>query len=86
MVAKPHNTPKQRNGLMTWPTQFGCDITAVQVVPGNHDIDQVEISAGCGFLLARIAEHGEIKLDEFLKNDRDPRVTLRPLQCLHPFR
>lgn len=49
----------------------GCEITDIQVVPGNHDIDRDEISAGCGYLLAQIAKRGEGKLDEFLKNDRD---------------
>lgn len=53
----------------------GCEITDIQIVPGNHDIDRAEISAGCGFLLSQIAEHGEAKLDEFLNNDRD-RATL----------
>jgi predicted phosphodiesterase len=53
----------------------GCEITDIQVVPGNHDIDRAEISAGCGFLLSQIVEHGEVKLDEFLNHDRD-RATL----------
>jgi predicted phosphodiesterase len=53
----------------------GCEITDIQVVPGNHDIDLAEISAGGGFLLSQIAEYGEVKLDEFLSNDRD-RATL----------
>ena len=53
---------------------IGCEITDVQVVPGNHDIDRSAISAGCELMLNEIAAGGEEKLDDFLESEQDREV------------
>lgn len=44
----------------------GCSKTAVQVVPGNHDIDRDQISHLGKMLLDAVIQQGEVELDKFL--------------------
>ena len=53
---------------------IGCEKTAVQIVPGNHDIDRDGISSGCQLMLNQIITGGEAKLDEFLADELDREV------------
>ena len=53
---------------------IGCEKTAVQIVPGNHDIDRDGISSGCQLMLDQIIAGGESKLDEFLADELDREV------------
>lgn len=63
----------------------GCDKTAVQVVPGNHDIDRGAISSGCELMLGRIIEEGETKLDAFLADELDREVLYGRFVAYRPF-
>ena len=44
---------------------IGCEKTAVQVVPGNHDIELSAISSGCRLMLREIDTEGIPKLNSF---------------------
>ncbi|MCA1441992.1 metallophosphoesterase [Ensifer sp. IC4062] len=63
----------------------GCADTAVQVVPGNHDIDREEISAGCKLMLDSILQHGEPTFDKFLNNPVDCETLYRKLSAYLDF-
>jgi hypothetical protein len=62
-----------------------CDITEVLVVPGNHDIDRDEITAGAEIILDTIAEQGEDALDRFLASEADRELLFRRFQAFQPF-
>lgn len=57
----------------------GCIETAVQVVPGNHDIDRSEISGGCHLMLKNILEEGEPAFDKYLNDAVDCETLYRKL-------
>lgn len=63
----------------------GCANTAVQVVPGNHDIDRTGISSGCKLMLEQIIANGEPKLDEFLESELDREVLYGRFAAYRPF-
>ena len=52
----------------------GCGVKDVLVVPGNHDVDRNEITAGCELFLKRILEIGEEELERYLQNPLDREV------------
>jgi len=63
----------------------GCAITDIQVVPGNHDIDQNEISHASELMLKEIADNGEEALDKFLVADRDREMLYARFSAYRPF-
>ena len=63
----------------------GCPPTAVKLVPGNHDVDQARISAGCEFLIDQILSGGEPKLDAFLANEDDCKTLYNRFAAYEPF-
>lgn len=63
----------------------GCPRTAVQVVPGNHDIDRSQISEGCRMMLREIAEQGEARLDAFLSSEVDAKALYQRLDTYFSF-
>jgi hypothetical protein len=52
----------------------GCQITDIQVVPGNHDINREGICRSSEMMLADITENGELRLDYFLELEKDREV------------
>jgi predicted phosphodiesterase len=64
---------------------IGCKKTAVQVVPGNHDIDIEGISSGCTMMLDAIREHGEVKLHTFLESLLDRENLYNRFTAYRPF-
>lgn len=64
---------------------IGCSRSDVQVVPGNHDIDWNEISAGVAYLLKEIETHGEDKLNEFLNAPNDREMLYRRFNAYERF-
>ncbi len=63
----------------------GCNATAVQVVPGNHDIDRAEISGGCHLMLKEILDQGEVVFDKFLNDEADCATLYRKLSAYWTF-
>lgn len=63
----------------------GCSNTAVQVVPGNHDIDRDHISGGCMLMIEKVKADGELHLDAFLENDVDCENLYRKLSAYWSF-
>lgn len=63
----------------------GCAETAVQVVPGNHDIDRSEISGGCHLMLKSILEDGEPAFDKYLNDAVDCETLYRKLRAYLDF-
>jgi hypothetical protein len=63
----------------------GCDKTAVQVVPGNHDIDLDGISSGSKMMLDAIADKGEAQLDSFLEAEIDREAIYNRFAAYRPF-
>jgi 3',5'-cyclic AMP phosphodiesterase CpdA len=55
----------------------GCEITAVQVVPGNHDIDRDEITPITQSVIDEIIEKGDEALDRFLDREADRELLYR---------
>lgn len=49
----------------------GCDVTDVQVVPGNHDIDRDKITAITQTTIDDIIKNGDDALDKYLANEDD---------------
>lgn len=72
-----------------WLDKLACALNLaannVIVVPGNHDIDRDEITAGCRLMIANIAQVGESALDEFLKSDRDRELLYGKFKGYRPF-
>jgi hypothetical protein len=62
-----------------------CDKTAVQVVPGNHDIDLDGISSGCQMMLDAIANEGEARLDAFMEAELDRETFYNRFAAYRPF-
>jgi len=63
----------------------GCAKTAVHLVPGNHDIDRNEISAGVELMLKDIATNGEGRLDTYLAHPRDRQIMYSRFAAYEPF-
>jgi predicted phosphodiesterase len=63
----------------------GCSPTAVQLVPGNHDIDRNEISGACTLMLEKIIADGEPQLDKFLKSEQDMALLYAKFAAYGPF-
>ncbi len=62
-----------------------CSRTAVQVVPGNHDIDRDGISPACKLMLDQIIADGETKLDSFLESKLDCELLYAKFAAYRPF-
>ncbi len=52
----------------------GCPLTAIQVVPGNHDINRDGICKSTKRMLEEIASKGESELDSYLEHPKDREV------------
>ena len=63
----------------------GCDLTDIQVVPGNHDINRDEITELTEMMLKKIVAEGEPALDRFLKSDADRDMLFRRFTAYRPF-
>jgi predicted phosphodiesterase len=63
----------------------GCKRTAVQVVPGNHDIDRSQISAGSMLMIDKVKKDGEDHLDLYLDDDGDCESLYRKLTAYLSF-
>lgn len=63
----------------------GCEITDIQVVPGNHDINWAEITAATQMMLNEIGEKGEDSLDRFLRADGDRQLLYKRFSAFLPF-
>jgi predicted MPP superfamily phosphohydrolase len=53
---------------------IGCDITDVQVVPGNHDIDRDKITNVTQKIIDDIIEKGDDALDCYLEREEDREI------------
>jgi len=63
----------------------GCSRTAVQVVPGNHDIDRDGISGSCKLMLDDILAKGEVAFDQYLTSPGDCEALYRKLDAYLDF-
>lgn len=66
-------------------TAAGCEITDIQVVPGNHDINWDEITAATEMMLNEIGEKGEDSLDRFLRAEGDRQLLYKRFSAYLPF-
>lgn len=66
-------------------TAIGCERTAVQLVPGNHDIDWGMLPHGCKWILNQIIWEGQAELDKFLANDGDRELLYQRFHAYRPF-
>lgn len=55
----------------------GCEITEVQVVPGNHDVDRDQITWATDLMLEKVREDGESALDRLLESDADSELLFK---------
>jgi len=65
--------------------KVGCLRTAVQVIPGNHDIHRKSICKSSEWMLGEIAEKGEAVLDGFLVAEQDRDVLYGRLKHYRKF-
>jgi len=63
----------------------GCAATDVQVVPGNHDVDQSQISDLGEYMLGEIRAKGEPQLDKFLADETARAALFRRFKHYGPF-
>jgi hypothetical protein len=63
----------------------GCEKTAAQIAPGNHDIDLDGISSGCRLMLEAIVRDGEAQLDAFLEAEIDREALYNRFAAYRPF-
>ncbi|RSC14588.1 metallophosphoesterase [Burkholderia cenocepacia] len=63
----------------------GCPITAIQVVPGNHDVDRTRVSHIIGQTLRNIADQGEQELDRVLVAPEDREMFYARFDGYRPF-
>lgn len=63
----------------------GCDITRIQMVPGNHDLDREILSEGGKHLLKIIREGGADEYEKVLLNDLDRAALFARFQAYGSF-
>jgi metallophosphoesterase superfamily enzyme len=63
----------------------GCEVTAVQVVPGNHDVDRDEITAITQTVIDRIIEKGDDELDRYMEKEQDREFIYRQFEGYRKF-
>lgn len=63
----------------------GCEITAVQVVPGNHDIDFDEITNITQIVIDDIIENGHSALEKYLESEVDRELIYKRFQGYRKF-
>ena len=63
----------------------GCRVKDVLLVPGNHDVDRDEITAGCEVFLEKILEIGEEELERYLRDQLDSEVLYRRFKSYRAF-
>lgn len=63
----------------------GCDVTDVQVVPGNHDIDRDKITAITQKIIDDIIENGDDALDRYLANEADREFIYKQFAAYQEF-
>jgi predicted MPP superfamily phosphohydrolase len=63
----------------------GCEITAVQIVPGNHDIDLGELTPITQHIIDDIIEKGEAALDSYLERESDRELIYKRFHAYRIF-
>lgn len=63
----------------------GCEKTAVQVVPGNHDIDRERVTAITQTIINEIAENGDEALDKYLEHEDDREFIYKQFKAYRSF-
>ena len=63
----------------------GCEITDIQVVPGNHDIDRSQITALTQTMLHEISRDGDPALDKYLRSAPDRELLFKRFTAYQPF-
>ncbi|KWK32481.1 hypothetical protein WT77_02180 [Burkholderia stagnalis] len=63
----------------------GCPIVAIQMVPGNHDVDRTKVTHLIRKALEDIAANGEPVLDEVLKTSDDRELFYSRFEGYRPF-
>lgn len=64
---------------------IGCPRTAVQVIPGNHDIHRKSICKASQWMLGEITTKGASALDSFLEDEQDSEVLYGRLRHYRKF-
>jgi calcineurin-like phosphoesterase family protein len=65
--------------------RIGCPRTAVQLIPGNHDIHRPSICKASEWMLSEISEKGASALDSFLEDEQDREVLYGRLKQYRKF-
>lgn len=63
----------------------GCDLTAVQVVPGNHDINREAITNICQKIIDEIISEGDPALDKYMTTAEDREVLYKKFEAYRKF-
>lgn len=63
----------------------GCEITAVQLVPGNHDVDRDQITPITQTVIDRIIEKGDDELDRYMEKEQDREFIYKQFEGYRKF-
>lgn len=63
----------------------GCEVTAVQLVPGNHDINRGHITNICQRIVDEIIHKGEAALDRYMAIEDDREVLYKKFEGYRAF-
>ncbi|RKR82162.1 3',5'-cyclic AMP phosphodiesterase CpdA [Mucilaginibacter gracilis] len=81
--------PKEYEAAGKWLDRLtaavGCEVTAVQVVPGNHDVDRGKITAITQTTIDDIIKNGDDALDKYMQSDDDREFLYKQFEGYRAF-
>lgn len=84
-AGKPNDYENAGRWLDRLTSALGCDVTDVQVVPGNHDIDLEKITAITQNIIDDIIDKGDTALDKYLDSEADREFIYKQFQAYRQF-
>lgn len=84
-AGKQHEYQTAGQWLDRLTAAVGCEVTAVQVVPGNHDVDRDKITAITQTTIDDIIKNGDKALDKYLEDEDDRDFIYKQFEAYREF-
>jgi hypothetical protein len=84
-AGKPSEYEAAGKWLDRLTSAIGCDVTAVQLVPGNHDINRENITNICQKVIDEIIDQGDSALDKYMVSAEDREVLYKRFEGYRAF-
>lgn len=84
-AGKPHQYSAAGSWLDRLTAAIGCEMTAVQVVPGNHDIDREQITPAVQAIIDKIIDLGDDELDKYMDCEEDRGYLYKQFEAYQKF-